>query len=47
MWQWWGEEFCDYVNSLEHFAVTVPEEDPVFWICSFAVCEDLLYVDYR
>lgn len=23
--------------ALEHFAQTVPEDDPVFWICSFAV----------
>ena len=35
--QWWGGEFCSFVAALEEFAKTVPEPDPVFWICTFAV----------
>ena len=40
MWwagSWWGEEFLKFLAALEHFAATIPEADPVFWICSFAV----------
>ena len=39
MWwagSYWGEEFLKFLAALEHFAATIPEADPVFWICSFA-----------
>ena len=39
--QWYGQEFCNFVAALEEFAKAVPEADPVFWICSFAVWKAL------
>merc|ERR1740117_1062818 len=33
---WWGEEFAKFIRALEHFAKTIDESDPAFWICSFA-----------
>eukprot|EP00931_Biecheleriopsis_adriatica_P022249 TRINITY_DN14351_c0_g3_i1.p1 TRINITY_DN14351_c0_g3~~TRINITY_DN14351_c0_g3_i1.p1 ORF type:complete len:1332 (+),score=258.53 TRINITY_DN14351_c0_g3_i1:260-3997(+) len=33
---WWGEEFMNFIAALKNFARAVGEEDPSFWICSFA-----------
>jgi len=33
---WSGGEFAKLILALEAFADTVPEEDPAFWICTFA-----------